>query len=153
MLGGTLGYYCRHAYAHTSLDYIGHLPYALKGLDLTVFAVFQRLGGAVRIRPVLDDPEFWGDQEDQYDDYGRSNANVRRDKDGNIIKRESKLIGTTMHRLKLDDIEADDDFEVTDTWPGKWRKNIEWLNEQGPMELAMVKLTVGDCTRDAVKLR
>ena len=47
--GGTLGFFCHHAYAHSSTlpkGGIGGLPGAgLKGVDLVIWEVFRSLGG------------------------------------------------------------------------------------------------------------
>lgn len=40
------------------------MPYALKGIDAVLFAVFSSLGVNVRVRPVLDN-EAW-EREDEY---------------------------------------------------------------------------------------
>ena len=56
--GGTLGFFCHHAYAHSSASVgrggIGGLPGAgLKGVDLVVWEVFRALGCRVRVVPVV----------------------------------------------------------------------------------------------------
>ncbi|KAF2870043.1 hypothetical protein BDV95DRAFT_608066 [Massariosphaeria phaeospora] len=52
--GGTLGQYCRHAYAHTTKAGADTLPQVLKGSDMVAHEVFSALGVDIRIRPVLD---------------------------------------------------------------------------------------------------
>ena len=39
--GGTLGFYCRYAYAHASYDHPERLPCALKGVDAIFHVIFQ----------------------------------------------------------------------------------------------------------------
>lgn len=42
--GGTLGFFCAHQYVHTRKKTEKFVPYALKGIDATIFTVFQALG-------------------------------------------------------------------------------------------------------------
>ncbi|PVH74564.1 hypothetical protein DL98DRAFT_351955, partial [Cadophora sp. DSE1049] len=53
-IGGTLGFYCAHQYAHTRKVTNQLMPHALKGIDAVLFAVFSSLGVKVYVRPVLD---------------------------------------------------------------------------------------------------
>ncbi|KAI9754237.1 MAG: hypothetical protein M1815_005735 [Lichina confinis] len=63
--GGTLGFFCAHAYPHSDHHLSGDLPYALKGVDVIVFAVFRALGLDVRVRPVMENVEGQEDSEDE----------------------------------------------------------------------------------------
>ena len=63
-VGGTLGFYCAHQYAHARKATNQLMPYALKGIDAVLFAVFASLGVKVHVRPVLDN-DAW-EQEDEY---------------------------------------------------------------------------------------
>lgn len=59
--GGTLGFYCTHAYAHSDDGSRKRLPFALKGVDMIIYTVFKSLGLDVEILPVLepiDDERF-----------------------------------------------------------------------------------------------
>jgi hypothetical protein len=51
--GGTMGFYCSHTYAHTLKNTESLMPYALKGVDATLFSVFHVLGMNVIVRPIL----------------------------------------------------------------------------------------------------
>ncbi|KAH6665443.1 hypothetical protein B0J14DRAFT_569047 [Halenospora varia] len=42
--GGHFGFWCSHPYAHASENSKGLMPYALKGIDVTVFSVVKLLG-------------------------------------------------------------------------------------------------------------
>ncbi|KAF5871910.1 uncharacterized protein Bfra_008936 [Botrytis fragariae] len=53
LLGGVIGFYCNHLYAHTQEDTDDVMPYALKGIDMTIFNTFQSLGLVVKAYPVL----------------------------------------------------------------------------------------------------
>ena len=69
LLGGKLGLYCVHEYAHTNKRFINCLPYALKGLDPIVFSILLRdFGFKVLLRPVLQDIVDEVDSNDSDDD-------------------------------------------------------------------------------------
>lgn len=117
-----MGFYCRHAYAHTNIAHIGHLSHALKGLDLVIYSVFRHLGCKVLIKPVLDQKNIWDDDDD--DDYDDDAAY---DEDRPIVKRETKLIGTCLHALKLDDNMAGDEYQVR--WESSYARGIVLILE------------------------
>ena len=48
-----MGFYCSHTYAHTLKNTESLMPYALKGVDATLFSVFHVLGMNVIVRPIL----------------------------------------------------------------------------------------------------
>ena len=54
-LGGTLGFFCNHQYAHTHDAGRKSVPAAFKGVDLAVFTTFHSLGLKPAVRPVLKD--------------------------------------------------------------------------------------------------
>jgi hypothetical protein len=56
--GGTMGFYCSHTYAHNRAKTESLMPYALKGVDATLFSVFRALGMNVTVRPILG-TEAW----------------------------------------------------------------------------------------------
>ena len=60
--GGTLGFYCSHAYPHSNAKLRRQLPMALKGVDLLVFTVCRSLGLETKARPILV-PDRWEDYE------------------------------------------------------------------------------------------
>lgn len=53
-VGGLLGKYCSHAYAHATKAAASALPSILKGSDMVAFEVFRSLGIKVLVRPVAD---------------------------------------------------------------------------------------------------
>lgn len=63
-LGGTLGFFCNHQYAHTHDAGRKSIPAAFKGVDLAVFTTFHSLGLKPAVRPVLKDDSHqapvWG---------------------------------------------------------------------------------------------
>ena len=83
--GGFLGFYCTHEYAHTKMNFIGRLPYALKGLDAVIFAVLLRgFGFEVFLRPILKT-----DFDDEYEDGGI------------IYPPDGDRIATDLHEIKF----------------------------------------------------
>ncbi len=68
--GGTLGFYCRHAYAHANKNHNKRLPLALKGVDAMFYSVFHNLGLQVDMHAVMEglgkiiDEEKYGLQRD-----------------------------------------------------------------------------------------
>ncbi|KAL1959552.1 hypothetical protein VTO42DRAFT_1587 [Malbranchea cinnamomea] len=53
-VGGVLGFFCSHSYAHTSRTGRECLPRTLKGSDLSIFAVLKSLGLSLEVLPVLE---------------------------------------------------------------------------------------------------
>ncbi|PVH78883.1 hypothetical protein DL98DRAFT_572812 [Cadophora sp. DSE1049] len=56
--GGRIGYYCQHAYSHTSPNTNALMPYALRGTDLILYNVFISLGLTTQVRPVLNPEDY-----------------------------------------------------------------------------------------------
>jgi hypothetical protein len=48
-----MGFFCSRTYAHTHKNTEALMPYALKGIDATLFSVFHALGMNVAVRPIL----------------------------------------------------------------------------------------------------
>ena len=63
-IGGRLGFFCNHQYAHTHDAGRKSIPAAFKGVDLAVFTTFHSLGLKPAVRPVLKDDSHqapvWG---------------------------------------------------------------------------------------------
>ncbi|KAI9926316.1 hypothetical protein MW887_004080 [Aspergillus wentii] len=58
--GGVLGFYCSHAYPHTSEVAELQLPRGLKGADLVLYSVLKSLGIEVNVLPVLENDGKYG---------------------------------------------------------------------------------------------
>ena len=132
-LGGTLGFYCRHAYAHTSDYHRERLPMALKGLDAIYYAIFYHLGLTVRMHAVMEDLE----------DEGGSDFEV----DPNDEEFNAELVATGLHGIQISDEGGDDESQsvreiVTYAWRSNWRKDIHWFGGPGHQEIALVHLAV-----------
>jgi hypothetical protein len=65
--GGTIGFYCSHSYAHTLKNTESLMPYALKGVDATLFSVFHALGMNVLVRPILGNDAWEEYSENTYE--------------------------------------------------------------------------------------
>ncbi|KAL2830432.1 hypothetical protein BJY01DRAFT_260876 [Aspergillus pseudoustus] len=59
--GGVLGFFCSHAYAHSSELAQNYLPRGLKGADLVLYSVFRSLGAEVSVVPIIDNNGRYGD--------------------------------------------------------------------------------------------
>ena len=132
-LGGTLGFYCRHAYAHTSDYHKERLPMALKGLDAICYAIFYRLGLTVRMHAVMKD----------LDDERGSDFEV----DSNDEEFDAKLVATGLHGIQMSEEGGDDGSQsvreiIYDAWRSNWRKDIHWFGGPGHQEIALVHLAV-----------
>lgn len=53
IVGGTLGFFCHHQYAHSQESGRKSIPMAFKGVDLAIYSVFQALGLTVGIHPIV----------------------------------------------------------------------------------------------------
>ncbi|TGO13033.1 hypothetical protein BTUL_0078g00420 [Botrytis tulipae] len=111
LLGGVIGFYCDHLYAHTQDDTDDIMPYALKGIDMAIFNTFQSLGLVVKACPVLC-----------MDDYLEDEEHITR-------------AGTRFHRVEESAFneEYKDDLRryLKSEWPHKKYKNVAWLNGRG----------------------
>ena len=135
-------------------------------------AIFRRLGLDVKIRPVLDIDSEYDDVDDGDDYDGEAECVPQSERKGRDHKQPPRLVGTGLHKLVLESemMVGDDEMvcvvatpfcllygvqckvlilrliltqkTIQTTWPSTWRRKINWLNEQGPKELAMVQLTV-----------
>ncbi|PLN86495.1 hypothetical protein BDW42DRAFT_158595 [Aspergillus taichungensis] len=56
--GGVIGFYCSHAYPHSSALAKIQLPSALKGSDIILYSIFKSLGMEVDVLPILDIDPF-----------------------------------------------------------------------------------------------
>lgn len=80
------------------------MPYALKGIDATLFMVFQALGVTVTVRPVLGDEawEGWNErrQEIWYEEQEDKNVD-----DGDFEAQDESIsrVGTKFHGLEMSD--------------------------------------------------
>ncbi|KAL2046621.1 hypothetical protein ABVK25_011702 [Lepraria finkii] len=133
--GGTLGFYCRHAYAHTNDYHNERLPMALKGLDAVFYATFYHLVHSVGMHAVMDDLN-----DEQY-----SFSEV----DSNDEDYDAELVATGLHGIQISDEGGDDGSAsvreiVKDAWRSKWRKDIHWFGEPGHQEIAIVHLAYGN---------
>lgn len=91
-IGGRLGFYCHHLYAHNNDQSEGLMPYALKGIDVAIFSVFQKLGLDVSVLPVL--------QGDWYEDYNEDSDEDA--SNGDLpIRGDYQMMGDKFHPVKF----------------------------------------------------
>lgn len=53
-IGGILGFFCHHQYAHSQKSGRKSVPGAFKGVDLAIFSVFHALGLKVGVHPIIE---------------------------------------------------------------------------------------------------
>lgn len=102
--GGTLGFYCEHAYAHTNDRLKKQLPHALKGADAIFYTVCRQVGLDVNVKPILDEAndDFYEDEpEDEDDEDEEEWKRYRRECHQELL--ESDIVGTEFHGFELDD--------------------------------------------------
>lgn len=98
--GGTLGFFCVHQYAHTAKNTEELMPYALKGVDATLFMVFQALGVSVTVRPVLGDDAWEGWNESRREIWFEENEDKGVDPDDFDDQDENiSRVGTEFHKM------------------------------------------------------
>ncbi|KAL8852145.1 MAG: hypothetical protein Q9221_002968 [Calogaya cf. arnoldii] len=97
--GGTLGFHCVHAYAHTNDRVAETLPYALKGVDAVVFSIFKRLNLSVSMRAVMEMEDIIGE-----DEYARHEEEEEEDDD----MKDAKLVATGLHGIQILDEGGED---------------------------------------------
>jgi hypothetical protein len=77
------------------------MPYALKGIDVVIFSVFQRLGLQISVLPVMED----GDDDDDYDeDLPEMNSDgefENNSDDDSWDGRGGQMVGTAFHPVEF----------------------------------------------------
>lgn len=129
-LGGKLGFFCNHQYAHAHDAGRKSIPAAFKGVDLAVFTAFHSLGLKPTVRPVLMRAYYrWGgmsvkelfDMKDVKEFNERMNPTRGQEEDeyeeesdeveyGRGSDNALTMVGTNMHGLaKNDDYDEESD--------------------------------------------
>ena len=57
LIGGILGFFCHHQYAHTNESGRKSIPHAFKGIDLAIYSVFRQFKLVVGIHPIIKNRE------------------------------------------------------------------------------------------------
>ena len=125
LIGGVLGFYCGHEYAHTDISAKDRLPFALRGVDVAIYTVFRALGLSIDVRPILVDERF------SYD----------------FLDENCYLVGKEFHKRRLATTGAyydDNDWDKTmdDEWPHERISDIVWVNHPEYGELAWARPVV-----------
>ena len=169
--GGVLGFFCHHAYAHSTESGRMGLPGALKGVDLAVFAVFMALGLDVKVVPVIKKPDgSWGGlrvREKPETSGSRGGPDYRRyqpRKPGSIFDGEFK--GTEYEEAKGQDpivIDSDEDLTECEEDDSEDDENVEGsivgkglhgqvaMDEQNESSWRVLKVSV-HCSHRQVRL-
>ena len=166
-----MGFYCTHAYAHSNQDHAKRIPFALKGVDMIVYAVFASLGLRGKVRPVLarfyhspeglksDSEDEAGNEPSDGSEEGDDGKEADSDKPKRLIPNHLCPTMVTAWGRSYGEARA---WEVSprsakprykcslvcceqiarSAWPCEIRRDLHWLNEPGPEQLALVHLTV-----------
>lgn len=130
-LGGYLGFFCTHAYAHSNTDHIV-LPDMLKGLDMVIWETLTGLGLQTEVKPVLftdrSDCDYKGLDGDEFEN-----------------KFPEAILGSDfrMYKDSYDRVDGWEELKGVYTGWG-WDeddiryRNVHWLTEPGPMELQLL---------------
>jgi hypothetical protein len=129
-LGGNMGKYCSHAYAHNNNQSIQSLPAMLKGSDMITYEVFRSLGLPIFVRPILNVEEMAKAMYEHDAEEARTHDHV----------------GDSLSELVVSYSGGHDDSnmkETLDDYPHQLHK-ISWMNgpTQGTESMQLAFLTV-----------
>ncbi|KAL2816979.1 hypothetical protein BJX63DRAFT_386943 [Aspergillus granulosus] len=165
--GGILGFYCSHAYAHSSHLVSTHLPEVLKGADLVLYSVFQSLGIKLSILPILYDetnkrrnylktdknpldPASFADTEcEDIDQHWASLLALRQSllHNRNSNRGYGAVVGTCRHSYSVDHSgrEYEEDVEaIRRLWASRKVPGITWVTDRQHEEMAFSYLAYGN---------
>lgn len=148
ILGGTLGMYCSHAYAHATEEGSEALPAVLKGSDFMAYEVFRSLGIKTLIRPVLDtasDEEDDSEAEYDFEDL---------DEDDDQEDLELARIGEELSEPVMSNKGGSECDCWSEIWPGYRHERVEvqWLNRTTASNMQFGFLKVSSLTHAVLKL-
>lgn len=133
LIGGNLGIYCQHAYAHTNSDVARQFPGILKGSDMAVYDVFRALGLKLDTRAILDGNARDEEEDDEYgdEDYPRE------------YQHRYNTIAGRLGRLRFTELGGDEESqrEVIEGWGGE-HMDVTWVNAPRSSSIDMVHMTV-----------
>ncbi|KAH7418511.1 hypothetical protein BKA64DRAFT_635633 [Cadophora sp. MPI-SDFR-AT-0126] len=108
------------------------MPYALKGIDAVLFAVFSSLGVNVRVRPVLDN-EAWEREDEYYQTEYKEHWNYVEGEGFESWK--ARQVAITRYGSGFEGIGSSDhdglelSKAIKNDWPLVESYSVEWLNE------------------------
>ncbi|KAI4130889.1 MAG: hypothetical protein LQ338_001486 [Usnochroma carphineum] len=163
VLGGVLGFFCHHQYAHAHGSGRKGLPHALKGVDFAVYAVFHSLRLKVGVYPVIknrsnrmggmsvekllkgtpgvkkgDRVELFLEHLDKYTEKAEHKQPYERPD-------FTSVVGTALHGPTFDDYyEEESDEPVTNAWPHQKISKIVWMNDPLHQDFAHAGLAYGN---------
>ncbi|KAL9015715.1 MAG: hypothetical protein Q9180_008847, partial [Flavoplaca navasiana] len=128
--GGCLGFFCHHAYAHSTEAGRKQIPGAFKGVDLAVFSAFKRLGMEVGIHPILHADRGWGDASEHR--WGGLPAkrlrqkSDRKGKKGDIVDRWQDSVNGAYQAMGHDLFDEDTLYKYDRDW--RIHEKREWIS-------------------------
>lgn len=115
LLGGTIGFYCAHQYAHTRDNTEKLMPYALKGIDVAIFAVFRALGLRVIVRPIIENGDIfieWDEMQLENRSYDSELDECFEDEENEetqpVTRVGNRFLGLTLNSTQYEDENPDD---------------------------------------------
>ncbi|KAF2099447.1 hypothetical protein NA57DRAFT_74946 [Rhizodiscina lignyota] len=137
--GGTLGFYCTHAYAHTSN--VPMSQWSLKGIDMAMFYVLHSLDLKPLLRPTLKEnfhfyDEFEEDEEDEYDEWESDGENGEPLVPAECRYLENAIVGDELWPLRvrenrgIEGMTMDDGRDWEEHWGLSDRLKVLWLNKR-----------------------
>ncbi|KGO55244.1 Oxoglutarate/iron-dependent dioxygenase [Penicillium expansum] len=153
--GGAFGFYCSHAYPHTSDEASMLLPRALKGADLVLYSVFKSLGIQIDVVPVIIEDDYQGD-DDEEDDYEEDDSSPFDNEQGASQKEQGASqkgqvrVGDKLHSYKATGMMTEDGESSLQalnwTWSGKRRPEVTWIGSPTHEKMALTHLAYGNET-------
>ncbi|KAJ5926048.1 hypothetical protein N7516_007821 [Penicillium verrucosum] len=141
--GGAFGFYCSHAYPHTSDEAPMLLPRALKGADLVLYSVFKSLGIQINVVPVIMEDDY---KEEDYDDYEEDNS--EQSEKGEQQQSDKVRVGHKLHPYVASDHmteEGESSLRALDwAWPGKHRPEVTWIGSPTHQKMALSHIAYGN---------
>lgn len=132
-LGGYLGAYCQHAYAHSTPEGGRSLPAVLKGSDMSIYEVFLALGLHVAVRPVLE----------KIVNLEENNKGYYSDSETEGEMRSHDFVGKELGNVHFTDCGGCEEtmLDIYDTFPHDWLA-VTWLTPPKWEGIGMAHLAV-----------
>ncbi|KAL8895149.1 MAG: hypothetical protein Q9192_003812, partial [Flavoplaca navasiana] len=130
-IGGCIGFFCHHAYAHSTEVGRKQIPGAFKGVDLAVFSAFKRLGMQVGVHPILQADHGWYESEHQWGGLPAKRLWQKSDRKGkkrDVVDRWQDSVNGAYQAMGHDLFDEDTMYKYDRDW--SMHEKREWIREQ-----------------------